>query len=83
MIIVTFGELKKNFWSLLKKAKAGEEIVISYGKNKKIVARLVSHASPNKGKRKLGILKGKFHFNADFKMTEDEFTPSSPSTASA
>jgi len=73
MIIVTFDELKKNFWALLKKAQAGEEIVISYGKNKEIVAQLVPQASPKKSKRKLGVLKGKFHFNADYKMTEDEF----------
>jgi len=73
MTIMTVGEFKRDFSEALKRVQAGEEIAISYGKNKEIVARLVPKASPKKAKRKLGILKGKVQFNADFKMTEEEF----------
>lgn len=73
MTIMTVGEFKRDFSEALKRVQAGEEIAISYGRNKEIVARLVPKASPEKSKRKLGILKGKVQFKSDFKMTEEEF----------
>jgi prevent-host-death family protein len=73
MTVMTVGEFKRDFSAVLKRVQAGEEIAISYGKNKEIVARLVPKASSEKSKRKLGILKGKVQFRADFKMTEEEF----------
>lgn len=72
---MTVGEFKANFSEALKKVLAGEEIGISYGKRKEIVARLVPKDSTKKPKRKIGILqgKGKAIFNKDFKITEEEF----------
>ena len=72
---MTLGEFKANFSEALKKVLAGEEIGISYGKRKEIVARLVPKISAKKTKRKIGILegKGKAVFSKDFSMTEEEF----------
>ena len=75
MTIMTVGEFKRDFSAVLKRVQAGEEIAISYGKNKEIVAKLVPKTTDKKPKRKLGILdgKGKVKFNPGFKMTEEEF----------
>ena len=75
MKVMSVGEFKTNFSQVLKRVQAGEEIGIAYGKSKEIVARLVPKAIVKKGKRKIGIFngKGKIKFNADFKMTEQEF----------
>jgi antitoxin (DNA-binding transcriptional repressor) of toxin-antitoxin stability system len=74
MQTLSVGEFKANFSEVLKKVLAGEEIAISYGKKKEIVARLVPKAG-KKEKRKIGILEGKSTviFKDDFKMTEEEF----------
>jgi len=75
MQTMSVGEFKSKFSKVLKKVLAGEEIGISYGKNKEIVAKLVPKTPAKKPKRKLGILegKGKVVFNDNFKMTEKEF----------
>ena len=74
MKTLSVGEFKANFSEVLKKVLAGEEIGISYGKKKEIVARLVPKTS-KKQKRKIGILEGKAKaiFARNFKMTEEEF----------
>jgi antitoxin (DNA-binding transcriptional repressor) of toxin-antitoxin stability system len=73
--IMSVGELKTNFSEVLKRVQAGEEIGIAYGKNKKIVARLVPKNIEMKQKRKIGILNGKVKitFAKDFKMSTEEF----------
>ncbi|HWB92484.1 MAG TPA: hypothetical protein VG605_11550 [Puia sp.] len=75
MEIMSVGEFKAKFSEVLKKVLAGEEIAISYGKSKNIVARLVPKKSAKKERRKIGILegKGRVNFSKDFKMTEEEF----------
>jgi antitoxin (DNA-binding transcriptional repressor) of toxin-antitoxin stability system len=75
MKIMSVGEFKTNFSQALKNVLAGEEIGISYGKNKEIVARLVPKAPSKKSKRKIGVLEGqgKVKFDASFKMTTEEF----------
>jgi antitoxin (DNA-binding transcriptional repressor) of toxin-antitoxin stability system len=75
MEIMSVGEFKAKFSEVLKKVLAGEEIAISYGKSKEIVARLVPKASSKRQRRKIGIYEGKgsVHFANDFKMTEEEF----------
>ena len=72
---MSVGEFKAKFSEVLKKVLAGEEIAISYGKSKEIVARLVPKTAAKKQRRKIGILEGKgsVHFGKDFKMTEEEF----------
>ena len=69
------GEFKAKFSEVLKKVLAGEEIGISYGRSKEIVARLVPRSATKKQRRKIGILEGKgsVHFGTGFKMTEEEF----------
>jgi len=74
MEILSVGEFKANFSEVLKKVLSGEEVAISYGKKKKIVAKLVPNIL-KKNKRKLGIMegKGKVTFADDYKMTQEEF----------
>lgn len=69
------GEFKANFSEALKKVLAGEEIGISFGKKKEIVAKLVPRDVIKKPKRKIGILEGKASviFGKDFKMTAEDF----------
>jgi len=75
MKIITVEELKTKFSAILKMVQAGEEIGIAYGKNKNIVARLVSQTATKPIKRKIGILnkKSKVVFAKDFHLTMDEF----------
>ncbi len=75
MKTMSVGEFKAKFSEVLKKVLAGEEIAISYGKSKEIVARLVPKIPAKKQRRNIGILegKGRVHFGDDFKMTEEEF----------
>jgi antitoxin (DNA-binding transcriptional repressor) of toxin-antitoxin stability system len=75
MKIMTVGEFKSGFSEALKKVLAGEEIGISFGKKKEIVAKLVPKNNGNASKRTLGILEGKakVKFSKEFKITETEF----------
>jgi antitoxin (DNA-binding transcriptional repressor) of toxin-antitoxin stability system len=75
METMTVGEFKANFSDALKKVIAGEEIDISYGKKKEVVARLVPKKSKQKSKRKIGLLdkKSTVKFSNTFKITEEEF----------
>lgn len=68
------GELKSNFSSILNLVQKGEEIEILYGKSKKPIAKIVPLIEIKKGKRLIGILKGKskVSFGKNFKMTEEE-----------
>ena len=75
MKIMTVGEFKAQFSAILKRVLAGEEIGISYGRNKEIVARLVPRAPEKRQRRKIGILEGKasVRFGKDFTITDEEF----------
>lgn len=72
---MTVGEFKANFSDALKKVIAGEEIGISYGKKKEVVARLVPKNLKSQNKRKIGLLDGKskVRFSKSFKITEEKF----------
>ncbi len=72
---MTVGELKTQFSDVLKRVQAGEEIDISYGKSKEVVARLVPKKKQITGKRKIGFLdrKSKIVFSSGFEMTTEEF----------
>ncbi len=69
------GELKAQFSDVLEKVQKGESFEITYGKNKKPVAKIVpiNGDKPTK-KRKLGIWKGKveYVFEDNFKMTDED-----------
>ena len=75
MHILSVGEFKANFSEVLKKVMSGEEIGISYGRKKEIVARLVPKHSGKKSRRKIGVLEGKTKvvFTKDFAISEAEF----------
>ncbi len=72
---MTVGDFKANFSEVLKKVLNGEEVAISYGKRKEIVARIVPGSGEKKQKRKLGVFEanGKVVFKKDFSITEEEF----------
>ena len=63
MSIVTIHKAKTNLSQLIKKASAGEEVIIARGD--KPVARLVA-IGELKGKRQPGSLKGKLHVGPEF-----------------
>ena len=77
MKTLTVGDVKTHFSEILKDVQNGEQIAISYGKKKKVIAYLVSEIQPEpkKPKRKLGLLEGKATFSwvGDGKITEEEF----------
>ncbi len=60
MQAINVGELKANFFEVLKKVQAGEEIAILYGKRKKIVAKLAPeiHQKNPEGRLVSGTKKG-------------------------
>jgi len=74
MKTMTVGEFKSQFSKVIEKVKRGEEIGVTYGKDKEVVG-VFSPPKKKKLKRKLGILEGKVKvvFAKDFKMTEEEF----------
>ena len=62
-ITVGMHEAKTHFSRLVKRAQAGEEVVVeNYGKP---VAKIVGY-EPTLGKRPLGLLKGKIVIKPDF-----------------
>jgi prevent-host-death family protein len=63
MPVITIHHAKTNLSRLIKKAAAGEEIIIARGD--KPVARLVA-VGEIKGKRQPGALKGKLHVGPEF-----------------
>ncbi len=70
------GELKTHFSSVLKKVRAGKEIIISFGKKDEKIAVLVPYAKyKSNTPRPLGILKGKAGcvIKEDFQLTDEEF----------
>jgi antitoxin (DNA-binding transcriptional repressor) of toxin-antitoxin stability system len=76
MKTLTVGDVKTHFSEVLKDVQNGEQIAISFGKKKKVIAYLVSEIkSEPKPKRKLGLLEGKatFKWVGDGKITEEEF----------
>jgi len=74
MEILSVGEFKSRFSEVLKKVASGQEIGISYGKRKEVIAKIIPETE-KKRKRKIGFLedKVKVKFSKDFKITEEEF----------
>ena len=67
------GEFKTHFSEIIEQVRAGEEIIISYGKKKENVAVLIPYAAYKTKKIQLGLLRDKtFKIHDDFKMTEEE-----------
>ncbi|MFA7566894.1 MAG: type II toxin-antitoxin system prevent-host-death family antitoxin [Alkalispirochaeta sp.] len=68
------GELKANFSEVIDDVRAGEKIIITYGKKKENVAVLIPYSSwKKKNSITLGLLKEKkLKIADDFEMTEEE-----------
>ena len=69
------GDLKTHFSEVLDMVQEGEEIAISYGKKKEVIARIVPEKKLIKSKkRKLGALKGKVKvtFHGDWEISDEE-----------
>ncbi len=75
MKTMTVGDFKANFSKVAEDVKNGEEITVTYGKNKEILGHFIPKRKEVPKKRILGALvgKGKVIFMDDFKMTEEEF----------
>jgi prevent-host-death family protein len=68
------GEFKTHFSEVIDDVRAGEEIIITYGKKREQVAVVIPYSSYKKRNQiKLGLLKNKNYKILDsFEMTEDE-----------
>ena len=66
------GEFKASFSDIMAQVRAGEEIMITYGKKKEKLAVIVPYASYKGKSIKLGLLKDKTLTFNNFEMTEDE-----------
>ena len=79
MKTLSIGELKNNFSAVLGLIRKGEEITISFGKNKEKVAVILpyDHFRP-KAERPLGLLQGKAGcvIKDDFALTDEEMVSS-------
>lgn len=75
MKILQSAKVKTHFLSILRDVEAGNEIAITYGKNKQTVAVIIPYEKWKKNqKRQLGTLEGKMsvNFAEDFAMTDEE-----------
>jgi prevent-host-death family protein len=69
----TVGDFKTHFSEIIERVRAGEEIIISYGKKKEKVAVLIPYAAYKTKTIRLGLLQDKsLKIHDDFKMTEEE-----------
>ncbi|MCP4420882.1 MAG: type II toxin-antitoxin system prevent-host-death family antitoxin [Chloroflexi bacterium] len=67
------GEFKAHFSEIIERVRAGDEIIISYGKKKENVAVLIPYAAYKTKKIHLGLLQDKtLKIQDDFKMSEEE-----------
>lgn len=72
MKTIQVGDLKTHFSEILNSVKNGDEIIISYGRKKEKIAKIIPYSDEdNKKPRKLGILKGKasYKIKDDFEIT--------------
>jgi antitoxin (DNA-binding transcriptional repressor) of toxin-antitoxin stability system len=75
MKTMTVGEFKTHFSDALDAVRAGQTIVVAYGRNRTKVAAMVPYATLNPSrKRTLGLLKGKVRLRiaSDFALTDED-----------
>ncbi len=73
---MTSANVKGNFSQVMKDVRKGEEIIVSFGKQKEDIAVIIPIQSFKKAKkRKLGILNKKVEYaiSENWKMTDDDF----------
>lgn len=67
------GEFKTHFSEIIERVRAGEEIIITYGKKRENVAVVIPYAAYETKRIRLGLLQDeKLVIHDDFKMTEEE-----------
>ncbi len=68
------GDFKTHFSEVIDDVRAGEEIIITYGKKRENVAVIIPYREYKKRNSiKLGLLRDKtFNVKPDFEMTEEE-----------
>jgi|APLow6443716910_1056828.scaffolds.fasta_scaffold15798_3 prevent-host-death family protein len=79
MQVISVGDLKARFSEILNQVKKGQEIVISFGKQRKKVAVLMPYSQlKHRPQRKLGLLKGRasYRIRDDFKLSDEEILAS-------
>jgi len=79
MQVISVGDLKARFSEILNQVKKGQEIVISFGKQRKKVAVLMPYNQlKHRPQRKLGLLKGRasYRIRDDFKLSDEEILAS-------
>lgn len=74
MKTVTVGEFKSNLAQIIEKILTGEEYIVSYGRKRKKIFKVVPYQEEKPKKRKLGILEGKvtIKFHDDWEMSDEE-----------
>jgi len=74
MKTITVGEFKSNLAQIIEKILKGEEYVVSYGRKRKKIFKVVPYQEEKPKKRKLGILDGKvtIKFHDDWEMSDEE-----------
>jgi antitoxin (DNA-binding transcriptional repressor) of toxin-antitoxin stability system len=74
MEIYSVGDFKTKFSDILEKISNGEEVGLSYGKAKNLIAKLVPYSNKKLKKRKLGLLEGKVKvtFHGDWEVSPEE-----------
>ena len=75
MKTVTIADFKANLSDYADKIQKGEEFVVTHGRKKRKIFRVLPYKEKKLIKRKLGILNGKvkIRFSKDFKITTEEF----------
>jgi len=75
MKTITVGEFKSNLAQIIEQILKGEEFVVSYGRKKKKIFKVVPYQEEKPKKRKLGLLEGKvtIKIHDDWEMSDEEF----------
>ena len=79
MQVISVGDFKARFSEILNQVKKGQEIVISFGKQRKKVAVLMPYNQlKHRPQRKLGLLKGRasYRIHDNFKLSDEEILAS-------
>ena len=75
MQTIQVGEFKARFSEMIDSVRAGETIIVAYGRNQEKVAELIPYDQlPDNQPRQLGVLadKATVAFSDDFAMTDEE-----------
>lgn len=76
MKTVTISQFKSNLSEYAAKVQQGAEFIVTHGRKRKKIFKVIPIVEEKPSKRKLGVLKGKATvvFHDDWKMTTKEFT---------